>query len=75
MGTHLVPRDTNAAALAVATPAEETLREVCWFFGRRVTSARWVPGEFGGVSCGHLPGEPGVIFTIPRPPTQCSPFF
>lgn len=27
MGTHLVPRDTNAAALAVATPAEETLRE------------------------------------------------
>lgn len=27
MGTHLVPRDTSAAALAVATPAEETSRE------------------------------------------------
>ncbi|KAK7827819.1 hypothetical protein U0070_019643 [Myodes glareolus] len=26
-GTHLVPRDTSAAALAVAMPAEETFRE------------------------------------------------
>ncbi|KAM7326886.1 hypothetical protein ACRRTK_013253 [Alexandromys fortis] len=28
-------------------PAEETSREVCWFFGRRATSARWVPGRDG----------------------------
>nr|XP_048296979.1 WAP four-disulfide core domain protein 3 isoform X2 [Myodes glareolus]XP_048296980.1 WAP four-disulfide core domain protein 3 isoform X2 [Myodes glareolus]XP_048296981.1 WAP four-disulfide core domain protein 3 isoform X2 [Myodes glareolus]XP_048296982.1 WAP four-disulfide core domain protein 3 isoform X2 [Myodes glareolus] len=46
-GTHLVPRDTSAAALAVAMPAEETFREVCWFFGRRATSSRWVPGRDG----------------------------
>lgn len=26
-GTHLVPRDTSAAALAVVMPAEETFRE------------------------------------------------
>lgn len=36
MGTHPVLQSTNAAALAVATPAVETLREVCWLFGEEI---------------------------------------
>lgn len=56
MGTHPVPRGTNAAAPGVAMSAEETLKEVCWFFGRRVKSACWVPGQFGGAFSGRLLG-------------------
>lgn len=36
MGTHPVLQSTNAAALAVATSAVETLREVCWLFGEEI---------------------------------------
>ena len=36
MGTSPAPRDINAAALAVATPAVETSREVGWLFGEGI---------------------------------------
>lgn len=54
MGTHPVLRDISAAAPAVAMPAMETLREVCWLFGEGL-SAPGVPGlAWEGAICGLL---------------------
>ena len=43
METHPVPRDISAAALAVAMPASETLREVCQLFGEEILECSWAP--------------------------------
>lgn len=51
MGMRPVPRDINAAVLAVATPAVETLREVCRLFGEEILECSLGPrGGLGG-SC------------------------
>lgn len=81
MGTCPAPRGLNAVAPAVATPAVETLREVCWLLGEEVLSSRvgW-GGSHLWPSCLSLSGG-GVVVRVlmlpvllaPQPPSPKPP--
>ena len=73
MGTCPAPRGLNAVAPAVATPAVETLREVCWLLGEEVLSSRvgW-EGAISGLPVFLLSGG-GVVVRVLRLPVLLAP--